>query len=246
VPSQIEQKKKRYLEERDILRRILFGYESPAVIYEEFALLPEETFIKLSDLQKEIEKLRELVYKDELTQVLNRRGFLERFESLFKEGLYYKENRDESLPKRKLQVKDFSLLFVDGDNFKEINDDYGHDKGDKVLQGMAEVMSSSIRGLDSVSRFGGEEFVVCLLGASEEEAYKKAEEIRTHITGKVKIKSNPEHKITVSIGVASLNSSDADELDELIGYADKAMYEAKSNRGKDNTVRWSEIAEFQS
>jgi diguanylate cyclase (GGDEF)-like protein len=216
----------------------LMRQEGREVIFEEFALLPEETIVETSKLKDEIEKLKELVYKDELTKVLNRRGFLEKFNSLFTEAVYHKKNPGRE---RKFEVGSFSVLFLDGDNFKSVNDNYGHDEGDRVLKAIANVLKDSVRSADAVGRYGGEEFVVALLGANEEEAYNKAEEIRKKFPNVIKIEQNLEHLITASIGVASLDKSDADTLDELIAYADQAMYEAKSNRGKNNTVKFSEL-----
>ena len=209
------------------------------LVFEEYALIPEETIIHTTQLKDEIEKLKDLVYKDELTGVLNRRGFLEKFNGLFETAIYHKKNPKTE---RKFEVGSFSLLFLDGDNFKSVNDSYGHDEGDKVLKAIANVLKDSVRSADSVGRFGGEEFVVALLGASEEDAYNKAEEIRRKMPNVIKIDQNPDHMITASIGVASIDKSDADNLDELIAYADQAMYEAKSNRGKNNTVKFSELA----
>jgi diguanylate cyclase (GGDEF)-like protein len=190
------------------------------------------------DARAEIDRLRDLVFKDELTQVLNRRGFYEHFLSLFQEALYAKKNPGG---KREFSVRDFSIIFIDADNFKTVNDTYGHDAGDVVLKGVADTLRKSIRDIDAVARFGGEEFIVALVGAGEEEGYRKAEEIRERITAEVKVPNKPDHTITASVGVSSLCMSDADNLDELVAYADQAMYEAKANRGKDNTVRFSEL-----
>jgi len=190
------------------------------------------------DLREELEELKELIAIDGLTGVLNRRGFYERFNDLFKEALFSKES--PSLRKQ-VNVQDFSILFIDIDNFKKINDKYSHDEGDQVLKSLGELLQSTIRSLDGVARFGGEEFVVALVGANEEIANNKAKEIRKTITEKLHITKDNKKKITASIGVASLQESDADDFDELIGYADKAMYEAKTNRGKDTVVKYSEI-----
>lgn len=230
---------KRLIQEKNRLTQIMRQDVGGNVIFEEFALIPEEAIVETVKLRNEIEKLTELVYKDELTKVLNRRGFLEKFNGLFENALYGKKNPGN---KRKFEVGSFSVLFLDGDNFKSVNDSYGHDEGDKVLKAIADVLKDSVRAADCVGRFGGEEFVVALLGANEEEAYAKAEEIRKKFPDVIKIEQNPEHLITASIGVASLDKSDADNLDELIAYADQAMYEAKANRGKNNTVKFSELA----
>lgn len=232
---------KKLIDERERLKNILKEEKGIDLIYGDFALIPEETIAETIKLKEEIDRLKELVYKDELTGALNRRGFMDRFEPLFNEALRSKKMGES---RRKFQLANFSVLFLDGDNFKSVNDSYGHDEGDNVLRGITRVLKENIREIDSVGRIGGEEFVVALIGATEEDAYKKAEEIRAKITAGITISKNPEHKITASVGVAGLPESDADNFDELIAYADQAMYEAKVKRGKNNTVKWSEISDI--
>jgi len=106
----------------------------------------------------------------------------------------------------------------------------------------AKAIREKVREIDLVGRIGGEEFVIVLAGATEEEAYRKAEEIRKCVKRKRFIPKRKDLKITLSVGVASLKKSSAADIMGLISRADKAMYEAKTNRGKDNTVKYSEIA----
>lgn len=199
----------------------------------------DENHDAADNIRGELERLRELVSRDELTQVLNRRGFYERFVKLFNEALYLKSHPTSQ---RRLQVHDFALIFIDLDNFKQINDTYGHDAGDVVLKEAAAFFKAHIRDIDGVARFGGEEFVLVLVGATEELAFQKAEVIREQLSSVVHVPNTPDHVVTASIGVVSLGLSDADDLDELVGYADKAMYEAKTERGKDAVVRYSELS----
>jgi diguanylate cyclase (GGDEF)-like protein len=205
-------------------------------LFEDGETDPEDAEIK--ELHKEIEELKQLAFRDELTETVNRRGFYDRFTPLFDDALYAKQNPES---KRRPLLDGFAVIFVDADNFKNINDTHGHDEGDVVLKSIATVLKSEVRDTDAVARFGGEEFVVVLLNATEAEVFEKAEEIRKHLTEKVHLSKDLEWKVTASIGVAALSDSDADTLDELIGYADQAMYEAKANRGKDVVVRHSEL-----
>ncbi len=190
-----------------------------------------------TEMQQEIERLKKLVYVDELTGLMNRRGIADEMGAFFKEALFAQEHPEM---RKGVVIADFSVIFIDGDNFKSVNDTYGHDEGDRVLKAIAKVLQDHARGIDAVGRLGGEEFVVGLLGATEDDAYAKAEVLRKFITKEVHIAK--ERKMTVSVGVASLHHSKAQTLTELIEYADKAMYEAKTNRGKDNVVKYSEIA----
>ncbi|HDH03998.1 MAG TPA: GGDEF domain-containing protein, partial [Candidatus Campbellbacteria bacterium] len=128
--------------------------------------MPKSEIKKLKD---EINRLRKLIIKDELTGVLNRRGIKEKFETLFKETLYL-QGKHKS--KRKIEIENISVIFIDIDDFKKINDAFGHAAGDKVLKVAVAVFKKKIRGIDLLGRIGGEEFVVVLAGATENEAYE--------------------------------------------------------------------------
>lgn len=198
-----------------------------------------ETVI-FKSLIPELEELKRLAHTDSLTEILNRRGVKEEFEILFKEARYLKEHPEAT--KRSIHIADFSVLFLDVDNFKSINDTFGHDVGDHVLKLVAKVLKKNTRDIDMIGRYGGEEFVVAFVGMSEEEAFKKAEKIRKDLSSTILSGQHPDLKLTASLGVASLCNSSSMSLEELVGFADKAMYEAKTKRGKNNTVRWSELA----
>ncbi|MEK7579933.1 MAG: GGDEF domain-containing protein [Patescibacteria group bacterium] len=181
----------------------------------------------------EIKELKKLVTKDALTGLFNRRGFEEEVSRLVKDVLYSKQN----LYKRKrFYIDSISLLFLDLDDFKKVNDGFGHKVGDQILQQAAQIIKKKIRNIDFCGRWGGEELIVALIGSREENAFRKAEEIRKAIRSRVKINNNP---VTVSIGVAELSTGS--NFEELISRADKAMYEAK-HRGKNNAVRYSELS----
>lgn len=187
-------------------------------------------------LRKELKELKRLVYRDELTGVLNRRGVHEEFGRFFKEALYSIENAQK---RRGLIISDFSIIFIDLDDFKKVNDQFGHDEGDRVLVSCARFFEANVRDIDAVGRFGGEEFVIGLLGASEKEAYEKAEQLRQKVSETVLV--NGTEPLAASFGVASLKTTRAQTLENLIHAADIAMYEAKTVRGKNATARHSEI-----
>lgn len=191
----------------------------------------------IGDLLPEIHRLRNLISIDELTGLLNRKGLQNEFKQIFNELRFLEKQKG----KRRLKIDDLAVLFVDCDNFKRINDTYGHAVGDSVLRLLAQALRSHVRSIDVVGRYGGEEFVVALLDANEKEGYKKAEIIRKYFEKKVKIHGHSDFKLTVSIGVSSYKKSNAKTAKELIDEADKAMYEAKTNRGKNNTVCFSEL-----
>ena len=225
-------------ESRNLRQIIISTNPELEVVINRYIFLIHSGGKEVEDLQEEVKYLKTLVYKDELTGVLNRRGFFDRFSGLFNESFAYKKGTAHA---RKFELKDLAIIFVDIDDFKKINDEYGHDKGDFVLKKFAEVLQSSIRDEDAIARIGGEEFVIVLLGANEDDAYQKSEEIRENIEKNVGKVFDFNKKITASFGVVSLSGSNAENLEELVTLADKAMYEAKHNRGKNNTARFSEI-----
>jgi len=187
-------------------------------------------------LRERLSELQHLVFHDDLTGVYNRRGFFDRAGKLFTMARFAQREKT----RRRVRIGDFAIIFIDLDNFKKINDTFGHDEGDRVLKDVSQVLMESARDIDIVGRLGGEEFIIALVGASEEEAFEKAECIHSKIKERISL---PEEKkrVTGSVGIASLGASDADDLDELVGYADQAMYEAKTKRGKNTTVRFSGI-----
>ncbi|MCC5825108.1 GGDEF domain-containing protein [Alkalimonas sp.] len=130
----------------------------------------------------------------------------------------------------------FSLLMMDIDFFKAINDTYGHDVGDKALQHVAQCISGQLRSFDLCARFGGEEFIVLLPSTNASEAMDVAERIRKAVESSPL--ADPHHPLTISIGVATYKSGMSTEA--LLKTADNAVYEAKEN-GR-NQVRQFQMA----
>jgi len=126
-----------------------------------------------------------------------------------------------------------SLLFVDVDHFKHINDTYGHETGDRVLKRIIRLARGCLRSDDTVARWGGEEFVVLLPATDLNGALLIAEKIRQRIGAEHFDAFAGGLQVTVSIGCAEISSSE--ELDELVARADHALYEAK-HLGRNQTV----------
>ena len=183
------------------------------------------------DLQ--LKELQILATKDPLTGLFNRRGFEEKVSRIINDIIFSIENPQK---RRHFYVDSISVLFFDVDNFKKLNDEFGHKTGDQVLRHVAGLISQKVRGIDFVCRWGGEEIVAALIGAGEGDAYQKAEEIRKAV--KSRVKAGNDKFVTVSVGVASLDGSK--DLGELIKRADKAIYEAK-RLDKNNVVKFSEL-----
>ena len=121
------------------------------------------------------------------------------------------------------------MLFVDMDDFKAVNDRYGHEEGNEVLQLAAGVVAKTVRGTDVAGRYGGDEFLVLLIGTHLRGARKVGEQIRHAIEQAGTAAGYPEGMVTVSVGAAhfDLNLDDP----EVLELADRALYEAKETGG---------------
>jgi len=164
------------------------------------------------------QELEELATKDSLTGLLNRRELSRVLE--------------EELERAHRYHRSLAVLWIDFDHFKKVNDSYGHAAGDLVLSTASRVLGDSIRGVDSVGRFGGEEFVVVLPEMGQAEALDTAERLRQSIRHKpVILETGDCVLVTVSIGVA-VYPVHGTSVEELSAEADKAMYRAKM-QGRD-------------
>jgi len=163
-------------------------------------------------LRQENKKLKATVWIDFLTKVANRQAFHCLFKAAFKEV-----TGEKKYPHRRRRVSQFSLILIDIDNFKKFNDEHGHLFGDRILKKTAQLLKDSIRELDVVARWGGEEFVVILRGTKISQAKRKAELIVAQAQKRL--------PITLSIGVVQLNSKYS--ATQLFKKADQALYRAK-------------------
>lgn len=174
----------------------------------------------LANQKKLVEELRTAVRIDGLTQLANRN--------------YFDEKLLETLKLHQRHNDMFSLLLVDVDQFKEINDKYGHLAGDRILKGVAFNLKSSLRESDFVARFGGDEFAIILQRSDGKAAVEVAVKLCYSQRDSRFLLDGSEIKVTISIGVTEAESTDT--LESILGRADKALYRVKSE-GRDN-VRW--------
>lgn len=170
-------------------------------------------FIILFTIKKYNKKLAFLARHDPLTQLYNRRIFEEKIE-------HYHE-----LTKR--NKESICLLFLDLDNFKGINDKYGHHIGDKVLTRLAEILKMQLRKTDFIARWGGEEFIVGLINTEIENAQEIAEKLRAMIESDLLMKKYVVTGVTASFGVTQYKT--AESLEHAVARVDNAMYEAKKS-----------------
>jgi len=166
----------------------------------------------LTEQQRQIEDLRTAVRIDALTQLANR--------------AYFDEKLNEMVVLRKRYGDPFSLMMIDLDNFKAINDSFGHLAGDRILKGVALKIKASLRGSDFLARFGGDEYALILIktdvAAATEVAWKLCEEVRASRF----ILDDTALSMTLSIGVAEAAGDDTEET--VLKRADAALYRAKA------------------
>jgi len=153
-------------------------------------------------------QLIDLATKDSLTGTGNRRALDEKFE--------------EFISNQIRQPSKMSLIILDLDHFKSINDDYGHMVGDQILIRVSEILGGRLRGADTLFRFGGEEFVILPHELDLELAKKLAEQLRILVENNVLTPKNP---VTISLGVAEYKAGESG--DDWLKRADKALYRAK-------------------
>ncbi len=169
-----------------------------------------------------LDQLRQLAALDPLTGVLNRRAFVQG----------YREQRTQP----RLRKQAITVLVLDLDHFKKINDTWGHAAGDKILVTFAGTVQACLRGTDLLGRFGGEEFVALLHGCGQADAEAIAERVRATVASTiVHVEGGHGLTMTVSIGIATCDTL-PETLDALIAAADKALYVAKA-AGRNQVAR---------
>lgn len=169
-----------------------------------------------------VKKLYKRSSKDALTGLRNRRYFYKKLACEM-----------ERLKRTKLSL---SLAIIDVDDFKSINDTYGHGEGDRVLTELSNIFKSHIRVIDTIARWGGEEFAIILPDTDIESAKVLAERIRNVVES-----SNSCYKITVCIGVTC--ATDKMDVDKFVASADKALYKAKKMKNKVVSMESSTVIE---
>ena len=191
-----------------------------AIVWTDGRLVRMEIATDITDRKRVEEQLKHakqlaenLAQTDELTGLRNRRAF-------FALGI-------QTLHQMRRSIQPVSLVMFDADNFKQINDHYGHSAGDKVLVAMTQAAAPLVRDADIFARIGGEEFAILLAGQSAEEATALAERLRQALMAMQVRYGNSDILCTASFGIAQ--SPDAQHsLEQLLSEADHAMYRAKA------------------
>ena len=173
---------------------------------------------RVDELENELQRLAEEVTTDQLTQVANRRGLIKVFEV----ERARMERNGSSL----------SIGLLDIDNFKRLNDEHGHAKGDQALKALAERVSKTLRATDLVARYGGEEFVVLLPDTKVPEAQDTLTRLQRSLSGGLFLNEGKNLLVTFSAGVSACRSGE--RIEDVLERADQALYEAKRS-GKNRT-----------
>jgi len=177
-----------------------------------------ELLVRIKHVIKQ-EKLRELSITDELTGLPNRRGFF---------AIAQQHLKVTSRSRGKL-----ALMFADLDNFKSVNDTWGHGKGDEALIAIADIFRKTFRESDLIARMSGDEFAVLLLNTPEEHFSIIKERLQNNIDA-YNAQGGAVYKLSVSIGTAVYDHDQPLTIDSLLQQADTKMYEQKQKKKKDN------------
>jgi diguanylate cyclase (GGDEF)-like protein len=173
---------------------------------------------KNAQLEQSLRRVEELAATDPLTGLYNRRHFSRVLDQLFAEADRYH--------------KDLACAMVDMDGFKQLNDTFGHQLGDRLITLAGKVILANLRRMDVVARYGGDEFVVLIPHASSAEAAQVLARVRDEFRAASAALLNQATGVTMSVGVASLRQHHPIGGDQLVAMADVALYRAKSN-GRD-------------
>ena len=179
---------------------------------------PSGIIIRLHDVTRHMErmdKLHELATVDPLTGIFNRRYFMKKSEDELNRSIRYQ--------------KPCSLIMVDLDHFKQINDTYGHDIGDQVLVSTALILKDGIRDSDILARYGGEEFVIFLPETNKTDAFFLADRLRTQLKDASVSQQQQHLRITASFGIFGFGHGDAHDISTMLKQSDRALYTAKKN-----------------
>lgn len=181
-----------------------------------------ERTIELENVNEQLERMSTT---DALTNVRNRRFFDEYLNKEFALATHDHAN--------------FSVMLMDIDHFKRVNDDYGHPAGDEILRCVSGAITEVLRDDDCVSRYGGEEFAVMLPGVAEASVARIAESIRTAVAALNFDRIDPGLRITISIGYRAGKPERGEHQDDWVANADAALYQAKE-QGRNQVVCWQE------
>lgn len=196
-------------------QRSLSAEQQAGVLQKQLEQLQRETF----DLRRQVAESQQRAMSDALTGLPNRRA--------------YEQRAAQEFARWRRFAEPLALVVWDVDNFKQINDVFGHKAGDRALALIARILREGMRETDFIARYGGEEFVMLLTGAEQEDALRVSDMLRDRVANAGMHSHNKPVEITLSGGLAMLG--EGDDTDRLFERADKALYQAKQS-GKNRVV----------
>jgi diguanylate cyclase (GGDEF)-like protein len=220
----------------DEFQKLLYFYEKNLKSMMKLTKISDSQQNYLQDIQEELRKeiferekierkLEYYAFTDPLTNTSNRRTGLMVFEKLIKSS----SRNNEPL----------TICFIDIDGLKRVNDTYGHNEGDNLIKSIAMIISSSLRDVDTISRLGGDEFLLILPNCNA----KNAEMIMQRIRGKMhryNLDSNKPYSLSFSCGIEQVSCDEASNVDEIIKRADENMYLEKISKSSSSKERSDE------
>jgi len=192
----------------------------------ELQLMLKKLSEKNHQLEDALERMRRMATTDHMTGLSNRRRFNEILQRYFSEAVRYRF--------------DLTCCMCDLDGFKQLNDTFGHQVGDRVLILAADAIRDSLRTTDVAARYGGDEMVLLLPHTSLERGLAVSERIRHELVVRAGRTESVGRNMTMSIGIASMSTDQPTSAEALLGMADRGMYAAK-DRGKDQIVAFSQM-----
>jgi len=213
--TQINQRGRRRKQAAGVAENIPAGEMTPQVETAVMTLMAEVDRLKqeLVYSQQKVEELEFIADEDPLVHVLNRRAF--------------DRELNRALAYARRYTMTASFLYLDLNDFKQVNDKYGHGAGDEVLRHVGKVLAENVRSSDVVGRLGGDEFGVILVQADEKIATMKVEDLVAKISAQPVVYNESEIFVSVSVGSAMFKAED--DVDTLVARADRAMFEFKNN-----------------
>lgn len=196
--------------------RLIYSFLTVTALFAFYEFSRQQSYADMKVLNR---KLEQQARQDPLTRLPNRRGMMEH--------LQYERDRSER------SKEHMSLMMVDVDHFKQVNDKFGHDGGDVVLRRLAKTFTDMLRKQDIVARWGGEEFLFLLPETNVHEAFILAEKLRKHVERTEFTYQNRRIPVNISIGICQVD--DKQTIDEAINLADHFLYQAKT-AGRNRTM----------
>ena len=204
----------------------IIGFSQLMTLFAPFLLVAYLTSLLASDVYQGMEMLRSLSETDELTGLNNRRAFTKLVNREAKKAARY--------------GRPYSIMTVDTDNLKSVNDNHGHPAGDKLLKMVSGAIDDTLRDTDIIARVGGDEFIIMLTDTNSARARDAAERIKNIIGNAAVVLDGKTIRATVSIGISSY-PDDSNDLNEIMNFADKSLYRSKES-GKNMVTVYQDLA----